>query len=454
MIVVAAASFIAGRTFTPAAEMPAPDLKADHESRPGSTDSTEREILYWQAPMNPAEIYDEPGKSAMGMDLVPVYADQAPGGAVNQIRINPATVQNMGVRTARAVRSDFSRTIRTVGKVEYDEEARYRVNTKVSGWVEELYVDFTGAPVKKGEPLLEIYSPELVATQEEFLLSLRSFERMTESPSESLREDAKRVLESARERLRYWDIPDSEIERLERTREVARTVAIESPASGIVVSKTVVDGSHVMAGTDLYEIADLSDVWVHASLYDFEVPWVRQGQQATMELAYLPERSFSGTVSYIYPYLRDKARDVHVRLVFENPEQSLKPGMYVNVELETSVIEDALLIPTEAVLRTGPRAIVFIDVGAGSYQPREVRIGEEGGPDNRFVRVLSGLQEGEKVVTSAQFLLDSESRLQEAIQKMLATGEDDSTSPTTDHSGHEMDHSMHDSTIHDDGQHN
>jgi Cu(I)/Ag(I) efflux system membrane fusion protein/cobalt-zinc-cadmium efflux system membrane fusion protein len=389
----------------------------DHDQTGDS--SSERKILYWQAPMNPAEIYDRPGKSAMGMDLVPVYADDVRSRDGNQIRIDPATVQNMGVRTAGAVLSDFSRTIRTVGKVEYNEESFYKVNTKFAGWVEGIFVGATGEFVEKGGPLLEIYSPELVNSQEEFLLALSAYERLSDSPSAALREDAATVLESSRERLRFWDMPPAEIDRLERTREVRRTMIIASPASGVVVAKSIVEGAHIKAGEDLYEIADLSKVWVHASLYDYEVPWVTEGQRGEMELAYLPGRTYSGTVSHVYPYLRDKARDVHVRLVFQNPDLSLKPGMYVNVEFETRSVRDALVIPTEAVLRTGQRALVFVDLGDGVYEPREIRIAGEGGEDNRFVRVLSGLTEGEEVVTSAQFMLDSESRLQEAIEKML-----------------------------------
>jgi RND family efflux transporter MFP subunit len=384
-----------------------------------SEDSADRKILYWRAPMVPTEIYDKPGKSAMGMDLVPVYEDEAPSGRSGEVTISPATVQNMGVRTAEVERTDFSRTIRTVGKIEYNEESFYSVNTKVSGWVESLYINFTGQTVTKGEPLLDIYSPELVSSQEEFLLARNNYERVKDSPSQSLRNDAMAVLRAAGDRLRFLDVPESTIERLESTGEVKRTVVLESPASGIVVSKTVVDGAFVEPGTNLYEIANLSPVWVHASVYDYEVPWIAEGQKAKMGLAYLPEKTYEGTVSYIYPYLRDQARDVHVRLVFENPQLDLKPGMYVNVELETRVMSDALVIPTEAVLRSGQRMIVFVDRGGGSYDPREIRIAEEGGPGNRFVRVLSGLNEGERVVTSAQFMLDSESRLQEVIAKML-----------------------------------
>ncbi len=398
----------------------------DEEAKP---DKQERKILYWQAPMNPSEIYDKPGKSAMGMDLVPVYEDEAGAKSGGLVRIDPATVQNMGVRTTQVVRSDFSRTIRTVGKVEYDEETLYEVNSRISGWIEKLYAEFQGAEVKKGAPLIEIYSPELVSTQEEYLLAIKNYRKAEASGVESEVKDAQSLVESARKRLAYWNVPDPEIRRLEETGEVKRTLVLNSPATGVVVTKQVVEGEFVKAGMNLFEVADLSTVWVHASLYDYEVPWVKVGQSAVMELSYLPGKSYKGTVSYIYPYLRDKARDVHVRLVFQNKKMDFKPGMYVNVDLESSVIPNALLIPSEAVLRSGARSIVFVDRGSGTFEPRSVVIGEEGGPGNRYVRVLSGLLESDRVVISAQFMLDSESRLQEAIQKMLHDRSDGEADP-------------------------
>lgn len=377
------------------------------------------EVLYWQAPMNPTEIYDKPGKSAMGMDLVPVYADGAGSVPKKIISIDPSVVQNMGVRTAPVERLDFTRVIRTVGKVEYNEESLYTVNTKISGWIEKLYIAFTGESVKKGDPLLEIYSPDLVTTQQEYLLALRSWQRATQTTSQAAVRDAEKILESTKQRLLYWDVPPSEIERLERTGEVKKTVLLKSPATGIVVSKTAVEGAFIKSGMDLYQIADLSTVWVHASIYDNELPWINVGQQAEMELSYQPGKVYSGRVSYIYPYLREKARDVHARLIFPNPDLALKPGMYVNIVLEAKTIADAIAIPTEAVIRSGERTLVFVTHSPGKFEPREVLIGEEGGPGDSYVRVISGLLEGEMVVTSGQFMLDSESRLQEAIQKML-----------------------------------
>jgi Cu(I)/Ag(I) efflux system membrane fusion protein/cobalt-zinc-cadmium efflux system membrane fusion protein len=378
----------------------------------------ERQILYWQAPMNPTEIYDEPGKSKMGMDLIPVYDDQATLGAGGSIRIDPVTVQNMGVRTTMVERGDFTRSIRTVGKIEYNEEKLYIVNTKISGWIERLFVNYVGEMLRKGDPLLEIYSPELVTTQEEYLLALNTQRRLAQSNFETVREGAESLLESSRTRLLYWDIPISEIERLEKSGEVKKTVQLESPATGMVVHKNAVEGLHVKEGTSLYQIADLSTIWVHASVYDYELPWIRDGQTAQMELSYLPGKTFEGKVAYVYPYLREKARDVHVRLEFPNPGLELKIGMYANIDIQAPTIRDAVVIPTEAVIRSGARNVVFVARGEGRFEPRQVMLGEEG--DNGKIRVVSGLLGNEEVVTSAQFLLDSESRLQEVIQKLLA----------------------------------
>ena len=387
------------------------------EGKPKS--NKDRKVLYWQAPMNPSDIYNHPGKSKMGMDLVPVYEDQASLGKGGSITIDPVTVQNMGVRYATVQRMDFSRTIRTVGKIDYNEETLYTVSPKISGWIEKLYADYTGKMVRKGSPLLEIYSPELVTTQEEYLLALNNKAAVSQSGFASIKDGAESLLKSTRQRLAYWDIPASEIERLEKTGEVKKTVRLESPANGVIVHKNAVEGTFVKQGTNLYQIADLSTVWVYASMYDYELPWISVGQKVEMELSYLPGKTFQGKIAYIYPYLNQKARDVQMRLQFSNPRLELKPGMYANVHLQGRVLRDALVVPTEAVLRSGERNMVFVVREEGKFEPRQVKIAEEGGPGNRYYRVLAGVLEGEKVVTSAQFLLDSESRLQEAIQKML-----------------------------------
>ncbi len=399
--------------------VPVKVASAAEEKPQNSSEKKERKILYWQAPMDPTEIYDHPGKSKMGMDLVPVYEDQAGLSSGGVVKIDPVTVQDMGIRTAVVKRGDFSRTIRTVANIDYNEEKLYTVSPKISGWIEKLYADYTGKIVKKGEPLLEIYSPDLVTTQEEYLLALSNKKAVSQSNFSSIREGAESLLKSSLQRLLYWDIPQAEIQRLEKTGQVRKTLRLDSPANGAVIHKNAVEGLFVKAGTNIYKIADLSTVWVYASLYDYEIPWIQQGQMAKMDLSYLPGKTYTGHISYIYPYLDKKARDARIRLEFPNPNLELKPGMYANVYLSGKVIKDALLIPSEAVLRTGKRNIVFVVRDKGKFEPREIKIAEEGGKDNSLVRVLSGLLEGEEVVTSAQFLIDSESRLQEAIQKML-----------------------------------
>jgi multidrug efflux pump subunit AcrA (membrane-fusion protein) len=397
------------------AEDPPTDPSTDKDKTAAKKD---RKILYWQAPMDPTEIYDHPGKSKMGMDLVPVYEDQVSGSG-GTVKIDPVTVQNMGVRYTTVKKMDFNRDIRAVGLVQYNEEKLYTINSKISGWIEKLYVDYTGKMVRKGQPLLEIYSPDLVTTQEEYLLALNNQKAVSASSFGSIRDGAESLLKSTRKRLDYWDIPNSEIDRLEKTGEVRKTLQLVSPANGVVVHKNAVEGAKVNTGMDLYHIADLSTVWVEASVYDYELPWISEGQTAEMELSYLPDKRFTGKISYIYPYLDEKARTAKIRLEFKNPNLELKPGMYANVYLEGKTIPNTLVIPSEAVIRSGERNLVFIARGEGKFEPRQVQVGAEGGPNNRYFRVLSGLLDGEKVVTSAQFLLDSESRLQEAIQKML-----------------------------------
>lgn len=376
-----------------------------------------RKILYWRAPMDPTEIYENPGKSKMGMDLIPVYEDEQRLGQGGTITIDPVTVQNLGVKTAEVERRDLNNVIRTVGTVDYNEQKLYRVNTKISGWIEDLYVDYTGKKVTKGDLLLEIYSPELVSTQEEYLLALKNQKMMSRSSFPEIRESAESLVRSSRRRLELWDIPESEIKALEKREAIAKTMKITSPIDGVVVQKNAVEGMHIKKGMDLYHIADLSSVWVYGSIYEYELPWVEVGQQAEMELSYLPGKTFKGRVDYIYPYLEEKTRDVKVRLVFPNPKREMKPGMYGKVRIYTPAAPNALVIPRSAVIHSGRRRVVFVARDGGRFEPREIKLGVEG--ENDEVQVISGLLEGEEIVTSAHFLLDSESRLQEAIQKMM-----------------------------------
>ena len=376
----------------------------------------DKEILYWRAPMDPTYISDEPGKSPMGMDLIPVYeGEEAASGST--ISIDPVTVQNIGVRTAEVKRQPFSRIIRTVGHIDYDEESLYNINIKFSGWIEKLFVERTGDFVRKGQPLFEIYSPELVATQEEYLLAYKNQQRLTKSEFKEVSMGAQSLLKATRQRLKFWDIRDNEIEALERMGEVQRTLTIYSPAEGVIIHKNAIEGSYTKAGMDLFRMADLSTVWVYAHIFEYELPWLKVSQKVQMDLPYMPGRQFEGRVDYIYPYLDAKTRDVKIRVVFDNPAMELKPQMYVNITIASKAGDNVLVIPGEAIIRSGKRNLVFIDLGKGKFRPQDVIIGPEG--EDGMIKVLTGLEAGQRIVTSAQFLLDSESRLREAIQKML-----------------------------------
>ncbi|MFQ5798504.1 MAG: efflux RND transporter periplasmic adaptor subunit [Bacteroidota bacterium] len=376
-----------------------------------------KKILYWRAPMDPTYISDKPGKSPMGMDLIPVYEGDAEVSGGPTVVIDPVTVQNIGVQTAPVEKMDLYRVIRAVGHLDYDEEKLYRVNTKFSGWIEKLYVDETGQEVRKGQPMLEIYSPELVTTQEEYLLAVRNAKKLGESPFGEVSSSARSLLESTRRRLLYWDITERQIKDLEEKGIISKTMTLFSPVEGIVLSRMAEQGMHVKPGMDLYRIADLSTIWVYAQIYEYEVPWVKVGQTVEMELPYIPGKLFQGRVDYIYPYLDQKTRDVKVRLVFPNPGLDLKPEMYANVRIESRLGSAVAAVPGEAIIRSGKRNVAFVARGGGKFEPRDVILGVEG--QDGYVQVLAGLQPGEEVVTSAQFLLDSESRLKEAIQKML-----------------------------------
>jgi Cu(I)/Ag(I) efflux system membrane fusion protein/cobalt-zinc-cadmium efflux system membrane fusion protein len=380
----------------------------EDELEPKSDDSKpDRKIAYWRAPMNPTEIYDKPGKSAMGMDLVPVYEDELVGGVM--IRIDPVVQQNMGIRTAEVEKGPLVHTIRTYGHVTYDETSTTQISPKFNGWIEELYVDFTGKFVEKGEPLFTIYSPEIFSAQEEYLVAYRNISQQAGS-------QGREMLKSARRRLEYFDIPESEIEAIEKTGEVKKSLMIRSPVNGVVIHKNAVEGINIKAGTTIYTVADLSRVWVEAHIFEYELPWVKEGQEGVMTLPYLPGKVFSGRVAYVYPYLQQKTRDVIIRLEFENPGLALKPDMYADVQINAKQEGEGILIPSEAIIRSGERNIVFVVREKGRFTPRDITPGLV--LDNGKVQVLEGLAPGDLIVTSGQFLLDSESKLKEAVLKM------------------------------------
>ena len=390
---------------------------------------TGKVIKYWVAPMDPTYIRNEPGKSPMGMDLVPEYEEV--GGEklpASTISIDAVTSQNMGVRIATVKRVALQKSIRALGTVAYDETKIYAVNLKFDGWIDKLHVNFVGESVKKGQPLFEIYSPQLVSAQEEYLLALSQFKSLADSNYPAVRENSERLLKAARQRLQYWDLNESQILALGKSSAVSKNLTIYSPATGVVIKKLAVDGHFVKAGMHQYEIADLSSVWVDAEVYEYELPFIAKDQTVGMELSYLPGKQFKGKILFIYPFLNPETRTVRLRLSFDNNEGLLKPDMYANVYIESLIDKAALVVPQEAVIDSGLRKIVFVARGEGKFEPRQVNLGLEG-EDNTF-QVLEGVTEGERIVTSAQFMFDSESRLREAIQKMLdaRSGEKDELS--------------------------
>lgn len=397
-------------------------MKAGTAAKSGGGDdapSGERKIAYWVAPMDPTYISDKPGKSPMGMDLVPVYEDEVSGSAGSVVRIDPQVEQNMGVRTAVIQRQTIFRHLRALGEIQVAEDEVGVVNLRFSGWVEKLYVERTGDPVKKGQRLLDIYSPELVAAQDEYLLALRSGD------------DA--LARSARRKLELWNISGSDIDAIARSGQTRRTLPIRSPMDGFVLHKNVVEGARIQSGTDLFRIGNLSEIWAEAEVYEFDAPWVEEGQPAQMELPYQAGRILDGKVAYVYPTLNPKTRTLRVRLEFANPGVALKPGMFATVRIQYRKRENVLAVPTEAIIHTGERQIVFVSLGEGRFAAREVTTGLVA--DHHMTEVLSGLSEGEVVVTSGQFLIDSESQLQEAVAKLLAAraggGDQADAAPTT-----------------------
>ena len=402
-----------------------PQTRDDHTEVDPEAQGGERKILYWRAPMDRNEIYDRPGTSRMGMDLVPVYEDAAAASAPGTVSIDPVTLQNIGVRTAPVTVEALSRTIRTTGRFEMDERGAYTVSLKVGGWVEVLHVDYGGALVRQGEPLLELYSPELVSAQEEYLLALRNAGRLADGPAA---QDARRLLEAARRRLLYWDLKDEQIDRLEATGESFRTLTFYAPASGEVMNKKVVAGQRIDAGQALMDIVDISKIWLIADVYEQDLGWVNMGASARIELPHQPGETWRGRVDHVYHMMNPETRSARVRIVLPGGHHSpLKPGMYATVYLEGEAAAPSPVVPEEALLRTGEQVLVLLSLGGGRFQPREIQIGFQ---TEGKVQVLAGLEEGEIVVTSAQFLIDSEARLQGAVGAML--GSRDATADETE----------------------
>jgi RND family efflux transporter MFP subunit len=386
-------------------------------------------------PMHPDVTADRPGRCPeCGMDLVraeapappgPTAAEtSAPGAEAPDAQIAPRAPlaielrrqQLVGVRTATVTRRPIIRTIRTVGQVQYDETRLAEITLKVEAFVQDLHVNYTGQYVRRGEPLFSVYSPDLLATQHEYVLALESRDRLQISQVGDARDYAERLVSAARRRLALWDLPDEEIGRLDRTREPRPTLVFRSPASGFVIEKRVVAGMRVAPGDTLYRLADLSVVWLEADVYEPDVAFVQAGGRATVTLDAWPGEVFGGRIAYIHPNVDPATRTVRVRLELPNPRGRLKPGMYAHVELSRR-FGDGLLVPTDAVVDSGREQFVFVALGGGHFEPRRVRTGHRLGGE---IEILDGVAEGDVVAAAATFFLDSESQLRAAMQGFTA----------------------------------
>lgn len=377
----------------------------------------ERKIAFYRSPHDPKQTSHTPRKDEMGMDYLPVHEDEVTGSPARveglaTVNIDPQRQQLIGLRTAEVTLGPVGASWRTVGRVAVDETRVHHVNIKVAGFAEHVYVDYVGKVVRAGEPLFSIYSPDLLSVQQEYLLALRT--RKALGGAGAGEESGASLVEAARARLALWDIPEREIARLERTGTPTKTLVIHSPTSGVVTKKDVVMGHRLDEGDMPYEITDLSKVWVLADAYESDISRLKLGMTATLSLQAFPNRTFRGRVIFIAPLLDAKTRTVQVRLEFPNPAGELRPEMFGEVMLQAAA-RQGLRIPGDAVIDSGKTKVVFVALGDGKFSPREVKLGEA---SNDAVEVLSGLSVGERVVTRANFLVDSESRLRASLEGM------------------------------------
>lgn len=406
------------------------------DAAPGSSTATTPDgvRVRYQCPMHPTVVSDAPGECPIcGMRMVPIeepgagHAMESHAGdtaasptvaGYTTISVPERKQQFIGVKTRPVERRVLSHAVEAVARVDYDESRLSWVNTRVGGWIEDLHVDRTGELVRKGDPVLEIYSPDLVSAQEEYLVSLRNLERLESAGALGTAvAQARALVEGSRERLALWDIPEPQIRALEERGTITRRMTIEAPVTGFVLEKTALLGKHVAAGENLYQIADLSTVWVMAEIYEYQAPLIRKGQEVLIRVSYEPGRSFHGRVDYVYPYLDPATRTIRVRIVAPNPGLTLRPEMYASVTFRVEEAQPELVVPNEAILDTGERLIAFVRRDEGTFEPRELRAGLR---TREFTIVLEGLEEGEDVVTSGNFLIDSESRLKAALEGMSA----------------------------------
>jgi len=370
----------------------------------------ERKILYYRNPMGLPDTSPVPKKDSMGMDYIAVYEGEEPAGP--ELKISLDRVQKLGVRTEAVARREFSRVVRAVGTVQVNERLERTVSPKFEGWIQRLHVATTGEAVRRGQPLMEVYSPELVTAQQEYLIALKGREGVKAADAE-IQANMASLSENSLQKLRNWDISAEELRRLQQEGKPRNTITLRSPVDGVVLGKPPVQGMRFMPGEALYRIADLSSLWLLAEVFEQDLAWVRPGQEANVKVNAYPDKVFRGKVAFVYPTVTQETRTARVRIEMANPGRLLKPEMYASVELAAAQRgEKRLAVPDSAVLDSGTRQLVLIERGEGRFEPREVKLGQRG---EGYVEVLEGVKEGETVVVSANFLIDAESNLKAAV---------------------------------------
>lgn len=386
--------------------------------------SGELKVLYWQAPMDPNYRSDKPGKSPMGMELIPVYEGEDNQGTEPALRISPAVINNIGVRTDLVTRQTLSREINTVGFITHDDDLTSHVHTRTEGWIENLIIKTAGEPVKKNDVIFQMYSPNLVNAQAEYLQALRI--------------SNKSLAEASRQRLLALGMTATQINKLTEKKEIDQLVDVTAPQDGFVTALNVGEGMFIKPGTTVFSLSDLRSIWVMVDIFEDQANWVAEGQHAEMRLPFIPGKAWHGKVDYVYPTIDPKSRTVQVRLEFKNADELLKPNMYADVTVHGNAQENALSIPREALIKTGQSERVIIDLGDGRFRPAKVTTGIESGGR---VEILEGVKEGERIVVSGQFLIDSEASLDASFLRMGVEEdrgpiEESAVGDESDHSGH------------------
>ncbi|HLF31469.1 MAG TPA: efflux RND transporter periplasmic adaptor subunit [Xanthomonadales bacterium] len=403
--------------------------------------SGERVILHYRNPMGLPDTSPAPKRDAMGMNYIPVYAGEET--SAGQVRISLDKVQKLGVKTEPASLRDMVRTVRVVGRFQFDERRLHTVTTKFEGYIEKLHVNATGQPVTRGQPLMEVYSPELVSAQQEYLIAWNGRQALEEGTEES-RAGVEQLADGALTRLRLWDISDAQLQRLQQEGKASRTLTLHSPANGVVLEKMAIAGMRFMPGEPLFRIADLSVMWLLADVFEQDLGLVEVGQSVTISVDAYPDQELTGTIAYIYPTLTPETRTGKVRVELANPGGMLRPEMYASAQLVSGHgMASTLTVPDSAVIDSGTRQVVLVQRGEGTFEPREVSLGLR---SDGYVEVRQGVSEGEQVVVRANFLIDAESNLQTALSSFGGHGEHRGTAPgaakaspepdANDHEGH------------------